>query len=60
MISIDHDAGIFYHDGGDFIHVLDWFEETGRNYPIYIHSQNPVDVANMQQIIKRNGWREIQ
>ena len=31
----------------------------GRNYPIRIHSQNPVGVANMRAIIERNGWREV-
>jgi hypothetical protein len=59
VISIDHDAGGFYHDGGDFIRVLDWLEETGRNYPIRIHSMNPVGVANMRAIIEKNGWKEV-
>ena len=30
--------------GGDFIKILDWLEETGRNYPIRIHSMNPIGV----------------
>ena len=34
-------------------------EENGRNYPIRIHSQNPVGVQNMRAIIHRNGWKEI-
>ena len=59
LIDIDHDAGDYASDGGDYIRLLDWLEETGRNYPIRIHSQNPVGVANMRRIIERNGWREI-
>ena len=59
LIDIDHDAGDFAHDGGDYIKLLDWLEETGRNYPIRIHSQNPVGVQNMRAIIRRNGWKEI-
>lgn len=59
VIDIDHDAGDFAHDGGDFIKLLDWLEETGRNYPIRIHSMNSVGVANMRRIIERNGWKEI-
>ena len=59
IIDIDHDAGDFVSDGGDYIKLLDWLEETGRNYPIRIHSQNPVGVANMRAIIERNGWKEI-
>jgi hypothetical protein len=59
LIDIDHDAGDYASDGGDYIKLLDWLEETGRNYPIRIHSANAVGVANMRRIIERNGWKEI-
>lgn len=59
LIDIDHDAGDYAVDGGDYIKLLDWLEATDRNYPIRIHSQNPVGVANMRRIIKRNGWEEV-
>ncbi len=59
LIDLDHDAGDYASDGGDYIKLLDWLEETGRNYPIRIHSQNPVGVANMRRIIERNGWKEV-
>ena len=59
LIDIDHDAGDYAIFGGDYIRLLDWLEETDRNYPIHIHSMNPVGVANMRAIIKRNGWKEI-
>lgn len=59
LIDINHDAGDYAKDGGDYIKLLDWLEETGRNYPIRIHSMNIVGVANMRAIIQRNGWREI-
>lgn len=59
LIDIDHDAGIWAEYGGDYIKLLDWLEETGRNYPIRIHSMNPVGVANMRAIIQRNGWTEV-
>lgn len=59
LIDIDHDAGDFAQYGGDYIKLLDWLEETGRNYPIRIHSMNPVGVANMRRIIERNGWKEV-
>lgn len=58
LIDIDHDAGDYAVDGGDYIKLLDWFEETGRSYPIHIHSMNPVGVENMRRIIRRNGWTE--
>ena len=59
LIDLDHDSGQFYYNGGDYIRLLDWLEETGRNYPIRIHSANPVGVQNMRRIIQRNGWKEI-
>ena len=59
LIDMDHDAGDYAPLGGDYIRVLDWLEETNRNYPIRIHSQNPVGVQNMRAIIQRNNWKEV-
>ena len=59
LIDIDHDAGDYASQGGDYIKLLDWLEATNRNYPIRIHSANPVGVANMRRIIQRNGWTEV-
>lgn len=59
VIDIDHDAGDYAKCGGDYIKLLDWLEQTGQNYPIHIHSMNPVGVQNMRAIIKKNGWNEV-
>lgn len=59
LIDIDHDAGDYADDGGDYIKLLDWLEMTGRSYPIHIHSMNPVGVQNMRAIIRKNGWKEV-
>lgn len=59
LIDIDHDAGDYARFGGDYIKLLDWLEETGRSYPIRIHSMNSVGVQNMRSIIQHNGWVEI-
>lgn len=59
IIDLDHDAGDYANDGGDYIKLLDWLEETGRNYPIHIHSMNIVGIQNMRAIIQKNGWREV-
>ena len=59
LIDLDHDAGDYANEGGDYIRLLDWLEETKRNYPIHIHSMNPVGVENMRRIIRRNGWTEV-
>lgn len=59
VIDLDHDAGDYVKEGGDYIKILDWLEETGRRYPIHIHSMNPVGIANMRAIIQRNHWKEV-
>lgn len=59
LIDIDHDAGDYAQYGGDYIKLLDWLEKWKYNYPIRIHSMNPVGVANMRAIIQKNGWREV-
>ena len=59
VIDLDHDAGDYAKEGGDYIKILDWLEKTGRRYPIHIHSMNPVGVANMRAIIQKNGWQEV-
>ena len=59
LIDCDHDLGEYAVDGGDGVKLLDWLEETGRNYPIRIHSMNPVGVENMRRIIQKNGWTEV-
>ena len=56
-VDLDHDAGAFYSDGGDFIRVLDWMEATGRDYSIRIHTMNPVGRMNMMNIVEKNNWR---
>ena len=40
VLDIDHNAG-------DYVKLLAWLKETGRNYPIRTHSQNPVGGENM-------------
>lgn len=60
--KIFDDGDIFLdidHDSGDYINLLNWLEETGRKYPIRLHSMNSVGAENMRRIIKKNGWREI-
>lgn len=59
VIDMDHDAGDYATEGGDYIKLLDWLEEQHYNIPIHIHSMNPVGVANMRRIIQRNSWTEI-
>lgn len=59
ILDIDHDAGEWVYDGGDYIKILDWLEQKQISVPIRIHSMNPVGVQNMRAIIQKNGWTEI-
>ena len=63
LIDLDHDAGEYASDGGDYIKLLDWLEwlydGKGTYTEFHIHSMNPVGVANMRAIIEKNGWEEV-
>ena len=59
LLDLDHDLGDYAKFGGDGVKLLDWLEETGRNYPIKIHSMNVVGRQNMEAICRRNGWKEV-
>ena len=56
VISCDNDLGPGQAEG---YKLLDWLETTGRNYPIHIHTSNPVARERMRAIIERNGWKEV-
>lgn len=73
-IALDHDAGDYALEGGDFIKVLEELErlchsknalkracwlERCMKFRFSFHSANPVGVANMRRIIERNRWKEI-
>lgn len=59
LISIDHDAGDYVEDGGDYINILNWLEIKDWSYPIHIHTANPVGRDNMRAIIQKNNWKEV-
>ena len=64
IIDLDHDAGVYAPDGGDYINILNYLEARAHNgyeinFKFRIHSFNPVGVANMRAIIERNGWEEV-
>lgn len=61
-IDLDHDAGSYAWDGGDYIEVLKWLEQhqlPDTGYTFHLHTMNPVGRDNMRAIINSNGWREI-
>lgn len=70
FISLDHDAGKYVKQGGDYIKILERLEEMCYNDPnfrnyvrdkviFHLHTANPVGRANMRRIIQKNGWREV-
>ena len=62
LLDIDHDAGDFASQGGDYVKLLDFLEaEYGdrMSIPVHLHSMNPVGISNMRRIIARNGWKEV-
>lgn len=62
LIDLDHDAGDYAKDGGDYVRVLDWLETSGlnlHNVSFRLHTMNSVGRENMRRIIQKNGWREV-
>ena len=55
-ISCDNDLGDGEAEG---YKLLNWLEATCRNYPIHIHTANPVAAERMREIIERNKWKEV-
>lgn len=53
IIDLDHDAGDYVADGGDYIKLLDWMAETERKYLVKLHTANPIGRENMQRLIDR-------
>ena len=70
FISLDHDAGKYATDSGDYIRILDilefkshedtsWKDYTKNKMTFHLHTANPVGRDNMRRIIQKNGWREV-
>ncbi len=58
LISLDHDAGDYYNEGGDYIRVLDWMIELGIKCPVELHTMNPVGRDRMRKLMQRYGIEE--
>lgn len=65
-LDLDHDAGDYVKDGGDYINILTYLEtyiNMGRmrnlNITCHFHSMNPVGIQNMKAICEKNGWKII-
>lgn len=69
-VSLDHDAGGYGCDGGDYIQILNilefkshedtsWKEYIKNKMTFHLHTANPVGRDNMRRIIQKNGWREV-
>lgn len=56
IVDMDHDAGDYAWDGGDYIALLDWMQEYMIYFPIRIHSMNPIGVANMKRLIESDKY----
>lgn len=59
IISLDNDAGDYNYLGGDYYKILDYIEMRGWDFPIHIHTMNPVARQRMKDTIKHNGWKEL-
>ncbi len=63
VIDLDHDAGIFAKQGGDYIKLVDWLVElvvtnelNPTKFPLAFHTMNSVGKENMLITAERNGF----
>ena len=63
-LDLDHDAGNYVEDGGDYINILTYLETyinmghmRNLNITCHFHSMNPVGIQNMKAICEKNGWK---
>lgn len=60
VIAIDHDAGDYEKQGGDYMNVMNWLEAEGfKDMKIFILTSNSVARRTYQAIIRVNGWIEL-
>ena len=70
FISLDHDAGKYAMDSGDYIQILNilefkshedisWKDYIKNKMTFHLHTANPVGRENMRRIIQKNGWKEV-
>lgn len=65
-LSLDHDAGEYVTDGGDYINILKALSQPWGSYfftsayplQVHFHSMNPVGVKNMRAIVENCPWME--
>lgn len=67
-LDLDHDAGDYFDQGGDYINILRYLEDMRRmghlrhmKIKVHFHSGNTVGLINMRAIIDSNrDWmREV-
>ena len=63
FLDLDHDAGDYVKDGGDYINILktlDYLQHIGKykncTFGIWVHSMNPVGRDNMLAYGHGNGF----
>lgn len=59
VIDIGDSKNEPYLEDYDYCLLLQWLEDSGRNYPIRIHSFDIQEKKKMREIMERNGWEEV-
>lgn len=60
VFDLDHAAGDYAADGGDYAKCLDYLEFIGADgISVRLHGANTAGVQRMRSIIKKNQWDEV-
>lgn len=59
LIDMPYNAGRNKIYGGDYVQLLHWLHETGRNYPIRVHGDTPYYRSKLRKVIREYGFVEV-
>lgn len=59
LIDMSYRAGGYKKFGGDYVQLLHWLHETGRDYPIKLHGDTPYYRSKLRKLLKEYDFQEV-
>lgn len=59
LIDMSYRAGPYKKFGGDYIQLLHWLNETGRDYPVKLHGDTSYYRSKLRKVLQEYGFHEV-
>lgn len=59
LIDMSYRAGPYKKFGGDYIELLHWLNESGRDYPVKLHGDTPYYRSKLRKFLQEYGFQEV-